>query len=133
MTATAQQLSETIRTAIATGGVEAALVAHLADMVSIHHDPAMPTDGPMSREAFAQILTGNPMAAFLPDGRRSYGMPTVEDNEISFESVLSGKTRTGEPMRIANRTALTIAQGRIVKLVQRYEPSAMAALTKLLG
>jgi ketosteroid isomerase-like protein len=126
-----QQLAESLRAAITEGGVERALAAHLADPVSVHHDPAMPTDGPITRAAFSQILTGNPMAAALPDGRRSYGTLSVDGDEISFDSVLSGVSRTGESLRIENRTVLTVAQGKIVKLVQRYEPSAMATLAKL--
>jgi hypothetical protein len=131
MAGSTEQLAADLRAAIAGGGVETVLAAHLADPVSIHHDPAMPTDGPMTRDAFTQILTGNPMAAALPDGQRSYGTLSVEGDEVSFESTLSGTSRTGEAMRVANRTVLTIADGQIVKLVQRYEPSAMAALARL--
>ncbi len=133
MMAEAQQLAAALRAAIAEGHVEKVLAAHLADPVSVHHDPAMPTDGPMPRAAFAQLLTGNPMAAMIPDGRRSYGGLSVEGDKIAFDSVLSGTTRQGEPIRVANRTVLTIDKGKIAKLVQRYEPYALAALTKLLA
>ncbi len=127
----AQRLADEIRAGMTAGTVEGVLEAHLADPVSVHHDPPVPTDGPMPREAFAALLTGNPMAAIVPDGIRAYGEVTIDGDTVSFESCLEGTTTAGEYVRIANRTVLTVTDAGITKLVQRYEPETLEALSRL--
>ena len=91
----AETLAKEIRAAMRQGTVEDALAAHLADPVSVHHDPPVPTDGPMSRDAFTALLTGNPMAAIVPDGVRTYRDVSVDGATVSFESTLEGTTDDG--------------------------------------
>ena len=127
----AEALAEEIRAAMRQGTVEGALAAHLADPVSVHHDPPAPTDGPMSRDAFTALLTGNPMAAIVPDGVRTYRDVSVDGATVSFQSTLEGTTTTGEAIRIANRTVLTVTDAGITTLVQHYEPETLEALSRL--
>jgi hypothetical protein len=127
----AENLAAEIRAAITAGTLEAVLAAHLADPVSVHHDPPVPTDGPISREAFAAILVGNPMAAMVPDGIRTYGATSVNGDTVSFESTLIGTTTTGEPICVTNRTVVSLHDDLITKLVQHYQPAALQALRKL--
>jgi hypothetical protein len=127
----AENLASEITAAMAGGTVEQLLAARLHDPVSVHHDPPLPTDGPMPAASFGALLTGNPMSAMIPDGVRTYGATKIDDHEISFESVLRGTMTDGQPITIANVTVLTEEAGRIIKLVQRYPAEALAALMTL--
>jgi hypothetical protein len=127
----AERLADEIRAAMTAGTVERVVAEHLADPVSVHHDPPAPTDGPMTREAFAALVTGNPMAAVVPDGIRTYGEVSIDGDTVAFESCLEGTTTAGEPVRIANQTVLTVTDAGIAKLVQHYEPETLEAISRL--
>jgi hypothetical protein len=130
MALTASTLAAELRVAMAGGTVQSVLAAHLADPVGVHHDPPLPSDGPMARTDFTALLLGNPMEAVVPDGVRTYSEPSVDGKTVTFDSTLVGTTTTGEPIRIANTTVITARGGLITKLVQRYDPAMLDALTQ---
>jgi ketosteroid isomerase-like protein len=103
---------------------QAVMASLFADSVVLHHDPPLPSDGPIPG-AFLREMSGLETAAAhraLPDLRYDTVEVSGDDDTVRVRSKVTGTLASGEAVEVATDVVLDLRDGRIVGLTGHLEP-----------
>jgi ketosteroid isomerase-like protein len=128
---TAQQIADALAAAYATNrpAVTAAFEAALAERVELVHLPAQPQDGVYDRSLLvaAQAAQAERIAAIIKDFREVVTTSATAD-EVTVTLSISGTLPNGTPIAINGTDVLTVADGRVHRMLSMVESEQWDAL-----
>ncbi|MBT0770878.1 nuclear transport factor 2 family protein [Kineosporia sp. J2-2] len=106
----------------------------LADRVEVRHEPPEPADGfhpgPLVARALAQRQAL--FAGLMPDYAETARL-TQQNDLITVELTIGGTLADGTHIEVPGVDVLTVAGGRITRMVSRFDAESMRPLLAALG